>query len=842
MKVHMDGARLPMPSCRWTARRPTSRGARAWTSLSFGGTKNGLPFGEAVVFFDRRLAEEFGRRRMQAGQLASKMRFLAAPWVGVLQDGAWLRHAAHANAMARRLAMRWRSVPGTRLLAPVEANAVFVDVPLAAIAGLRERGWQFYEFVGDTGIRLMCSWDTPAAPSMHLPTICVRCPGRRHDLECPPRRASWSSTWAAYCSTGTRVSRTASSLPATRPAMERFLAHGLSRRLEPARRMRGAASTTQWRRSCPRTSDKAAADPGVARSFRRDDSRRAATARSRWQRDLKARGVPLYALTNWSHETFASQRGRFAVHGLVRRHRRVGDRKGVIKPDPRIFRILLDRHGLAAEDTVFIDDNPKNAQPQPRSACTACTSARRRSYGTNSRHLDYCEHITMTLRRITLVALLAAPLVAFAHHGWSEYDQTQGAQAHRHHQGVGLRASARPRPAQDARTRRGSWCSRRRRAWTSRGLARADAQARHHGHGRRLREPQQARGDARRAHHGRRQDRRAAMTPTRPARSPRSRHPASPRWHARGAVAVSRRWRSCTSWASRSSCGSIVVLDLRLLGLSRELSVARLSRHALPWTLGAFVLVVLTGLLMFTAHAADFLTNRVFMLKMGLILAGRHQCGHAARRRHAPCRAWDAGPCRPRAVRVAGGIVDRAVDRRHLLRSPARLHLIDRCAEDIPMPLRPTSPSRPSAASRRRPSPRARRLSRRGPAGGAAARGARHPSRPARAQRLPARGDGGGARGHRGGLRVHRASARRRAELHHGRAQGQFPRHRARGHDRDDGAARCTSATRRRCGMPKSRARPTAADRARSAARRWCSGRRSGQHRLGPSQPIRALR
>jgi len=159
MRIHVDGARF--------ANAVASLGCApadiAWRAgvdvLSLGGTKNGLPFGEAVVFFDRSLAEEFGRRRMQAGQLASKMRYLAAPWLGVLQNGAWLRYAAHANAMAQRLAAALEGVPGTKLLAPVEANGVFIDVPLHTIAGLRERGWQFYEFVGATGIRLMCSWD-----------------------------------------------------------------------------------------------------------------------------------------------------------------------------------------------------------------------------------------------------------------------------------------------------------------------------------------------------------------------------------------------------------------------------------------------------------------------------------------------------------------------------------------------------------------------------------------------------------------------------------------------------------------------------------------------------------
>jgi len=160
MRVHVDGARF--------ANAVASLGCEpadiAWRAgadvLSLGGTKNGLPFGEAVVFFDRELALEFGRRRMQGGQLASKMRYLAAPWLGVLDGGAWLRHATHANGMALRLADAIAGIPGTRLLAPVQANGVFVDVPLSLIAALRERNWKFYEFIGATGIRLMCSWDT----------------------------------------------------------------------------------------------------------------------------------------------------------------------------------------------------------------------------------------------------------------------------------------------------------------------------------------------------------------------------------------------------------------------------------------------------------------------------------------------------------------------------------------------------------------------------------------------------------------------------------------------------------------------------------------------------------
>src|SRR6185295_4041417 len=83
--------------------------------LCFGGTKNGIAVGEAVVFFNRELAREFDFRCKQGGQLASKMRFLSAPWVGMLQDGAWLRHAQHANAMAARLASAIRNLPGVKI-------------------------------------------------------------------------------------------------------------------------------------------------------------------------------------------------------------------------------------------------------------------------------------------------------------------------------------------------------------------------------------------------------------------------------------------------------------------------------------------------------------------------------------------------------------------------------------------------------------------------------------------------------------------------------------------------------------------------------------------------------
>jgi len=160
MKVQLDGARFANAVASLSC-APADVAQRAGVDvLCFGGTKNGLPFGEAIVFFDAALADEFARRRKQGGQLASKMRFLAAPWIGMLDGGAWLKHAQHANAMAQRLASAVLRVPGARLITPVQANGVFAHLPSAVIEGLRERGWRFYVFVGATGCRFMCSWDT----------------------------------------------------------------------------------------------------------------------------------------------------------------------------------------------------------------------------------------------------------------------------------------------------------------------------------------------------------------------------------------------------------------------------------------------------------------------------------------------------------------------------------------------------------------------------------------------------------------------------------------------------------------------------------------------------------
>ena len=157
--THMDGARF--------ANAVASLGVVpkeiTWQAgidvLCFGGTKMGMANSEAVIFFNRDLATEFEYRCKQAGQLASKMRFLAAGWVGMLENGVWLRYARQANDCAALLAKRLRTETDFAPAHPVEANAVFVKLPPNVVKALNERGWEFYDFIGG-GSRFMCSWQT----------------------------------------------------------------------------------------------------------------------------------------------------------------------------------------------------------------------------------------------------------------------------------------------------------------------------------------------------------------------------------------------------------------------------------------------------------------------------------------------------------------------------------------------------------------------------------------------------------------------------------------------------------------------------------------------------------
>ena len=160
LKMHMDGARFANAVASLDLKPKEITWQAGVDVLCFGGTKNGTPVGDAVVFFNHELAHEFDYRCKQSGQLASKMRYLSAPWVGMLQDNVWLKYARHANAMAALMHELLSPIEEVRIMFPREANSVFVEMPRPLIDHLHGLGWKFYSFIGEGGCRLMCSWDT----------------------------------------------------------------------------------------------------------------------------------------------------------------------------------------------------------------------------------------------------------------------------------------------------------------------------------------------------------------------------------------------------------------------------------------------------------------------------------------------------------------------------------------------------------------------------------------------------------------------------------------------------------------------------------------------------------
>ena len=155
--VHMDGARLANAAA---AGFDLTQIARLGVDiLVFGGAKAGANCAEALVIFDKSLARRIDNRLKQAGQTASKARFLAAPFLGLLESGAWEDGAAHANLMAQRLAAGIATRSPFILAHPVEANAVFVRMSEAAHARLNALGWACYRF-DDGSVRFVCSWAT----------------------------------------------------------------------------------------------------------------------------------------------------------------------------------------------------------------------------------------------------------------------------------------------------------------------------------------------------------------------------------------------------------------------------------------------------------------------------------------------------------------------------------------------------------------------------------------------------------------------------------------------------------------------------------------------------------
>jgi threonine aldolase len=161
--LHVDGARFANAAAALGVELRAISADVGVDVLSFGGTKNGLMLGEAVVFFDRELARDYRYARKQGMQLASKMRFVAAQFSALLKGDLWRQSAEHANAMAQLLEREVRQIEGVEITQKTEANAVFARLPQRAIPIVQE---QFFFYVWDASrseVRWMTAFDTTAA-------------------------------------------------------------------------------------------------------------------------------------------------------------------------------------------------------------------------------------------------------------------------------------------------------------------------------------------------------------------------------------------------------------------------------------------------------------------------------------------------------------------------------------------------------------------------------------------------------------------------------------------------------------------------------------------------------
>jgi threonine aldolase len=169
LKLHMDGARFANAM----AYLNCSPADATWRSgvdvLCFGATKAGALSAEAVIFFDRTLAEEFGFRRKRGGHLASKMRFVSAQLEAMLKNDLWRKSAAHANGIAGRIASALEKVPGIEVAAPVETNMVFARMSVEKAAHLRAGGAVFHDWLPAENGKLVARIATAfATPEEHV--------------------------------------------------------------------------------------------------------------------------------------------------------------------------------------------------------------------------------------------------------------------------------------------------------------------------------------------------------------------------------------------------------------------------------------------------------------------------------------------------------------------------------------------------------------------------------------------------------------------------------------------------------------------------------------------------
>jgi threonine aldolase len=160
MLVHMDGARIS------NAAAFLRTGFREFTKdagidiLSFGGTKNGMMYGEAVIFFDKEYSKDFKYIRKQGMQLASKMRYVGAQFERFLTDNLWLRLSTHSNRMAKILEKELQNIPEVEITQKVESNMIFAIIPVEITKPLQDKYFFYVRNENKNEVRWMCSWDT----------------------------------------------------------------------------------------------------------------------------------------------------------------------------------------------------------------------------------------------------------------------------------------------------------------------------------------------------------------------------------------------------------------------------------------------------------------------------------------------------------------------------------------------------------------------------------------------------------------------------------------------------------------------------------------------------------
>jgi threonine aldolase len=160
MYLHLDGARIANAAAGLGQTLRQATRDLGVDVLSFGGTKNGIMGGEAVVFFSSKVGSDFLFLRKQAMQLASKMRFISVQLGALLTDDLWLVNAQHSNRMAKLLEKEIGQIPNLKIVYKVEANGVFAKIPHEAIAKLQEQYFFYVWNEEESVVRWMCSFDT----------------------------------------------------------------------------------------------------------------------------------------------------------------------------------------------------------------------------------------------------------------------------------------------------------------------------------------------------------------------------------------------------------------------------------------------------------------------------------------------------------------------------------------------------------------------------------------------------------------------------------------------------------------------------------------------------------